>query len=171
MEPIDYAESGLTVQAAMLDHYRRFPDEKIRPDFIFLNGAKVKTADRFPVPRDGKVEIELISAKGEVEQGLDIKVSGWIQLLDRRVKILRTWNDANLEPIVSYPFHSKDSLLWVWNVYKVKQPGGILAEEKWTGNAGICVQAVSERERVYHCSPGTAESPDFESLIFRLRVS
>src|ERR1700704_3358375 len=104
MEPIDYGESGLTVQAAMLDHYRRFPDERIRPDFIFLNGAKVKTADRFPVPRDGKVEIELISAKGEVEQGLDIKVSGWIQLLDRRVKTLRTWNDAKLEPIISYPF-------------------------------------------------------------------
>lgn len=154
----------------MLDQYQRFPDKGGRPGYILWNGLKVKTADCIPVPRDGQVEAELISAKTDVEQGLDMKINGWIQLMDRRVDTLRTWYDPNLEPVVRYPLHSRDGFLWVWNVYKMKRPGGITSEEKWTGNAGFWVQEVSERERVYHCSHGMAETPDFECLTFEVRI-
>ncbi|MDB6033141.1 MAG: hypothetical protein JWM16_3479, partial [Verrucomicrobiales bacterium] len=113
----DYAQSGLDLQYAMIDHARRFPDTKSRPDYILWGGLKITTGDCIAVPRSGIVQGELISCHGDVEQGFDIDVKGWIQLQDgTRVKRLRTWNDPRLEPKVEYPYFSEDGSLWVWNV-------------------------------------------------------
>ena len=167
----DYAKSGLTIQYAMLDHVKRFPDKRLRPDYIVLGGLRVTTADVLVVPEGGIVRAEFISSKDEVEQGFDLKVDGWIQLQNGdRVSVLRTWSNPRYEPIVEYPFFSRDGRLHVWNVYKMKYAGGQVVEERWTENAGMWVEEVSPTERIYHCSQGMAHPPNFESLVFRVSV-
>jgi hypothetical protein len=168
----DYAESGLTIREAMLDHVKKYQDKSKRPEYILWHGHHVKTSDVFTVSQMGTVRAEFLSAKGDIEQGFDIKVNGWLELAaGERVSILRTWKDKRYADVVEYPFFSHDGRLWVWNVYKMKYPGGQIIEEKWTENAGFWIEYVSENERKYHCSHGMAASPDFDSLIFKVQVS
>jgi hypothetical protein len=168
----DYADSGLTIQYAMLDHFKRFPDKGERPDHILWNGRQVKTADALAVAAHGVVRGEFLSSKGDVEQGFDLKLDGWLCLEEgEKVSLLRTWNDLRYESLVEYPFQSNDGRIWVWNVYKMKYPGGQVVEEKWTENAGMWVEDSSPNERIYHCSHGMAHPPDFESLVFKITIS
>lgn len=167
----DYADSGMTIQYAMNDHARRFPDRQTRPRFLLWNGLRIWTSDVWTVPERGIVRGEFISAKEGAEQGFDLKLDGWVQLRDgEHVAVLRTWKDERLEDVVEYPFYSRDGLLWVWNVYKMIYRGGQIVEEKWTENAGFWVERLSESERIYHCSHGMATPPDFESLVFKVEI-
>jgi hypothetical protein len=168
---LDYANSGLTIRRAMLDHVRRFPNKAERPDFILWNGLYVKTSDSFAVPETGIVEATFLSSKEGVEQGFDLEVGGWFRLENgEQVPLLRTWKDDRFEDGVEYPFLSGGGKLWVWNVYKMRYPGGKVVEEKWTENAGFWVERKSDSERTYHCSHGMANPPDFESLVFAVKV-
>jgi hypothetical protein len=167
----DYANSGLTVRQAMLDHAKRYPEKSKRPDFIRWNGLRIKTSDVLMVPNKGVVEATFLHAKEGIEQGFDLKVNGWFCLqAGEQTPVLRTWKDDRYEDAVEYPFVSRDEQLWVWNVYKMKYPGGHVVEEKWTENAGFWVEIVSEVERIYHCSDGMATPPDFESLVFKIKI-
>lgn len=131
----------------------------------------MQTVDVLPVPPDGVVRGEFLRVAGDPEQAFDIKVDGWIQLENgERVSVLRTWNDSLYESDVEYPFHSKDGFLRVWNVYKMRYPGGQVVEERWTENAGMWVEEASPSERIYHCSHGMANPPDFESLVFKISI-
>lgn len=168
----DYARSGLTIQAAFVDQFKRFPDKRQRPRWILWDGLRIVTADAIEVPNKGIVRAEFLSRTDEVEQGFDIKVDGWLQLArGERVSLLRTWNDSSFENSVEYPFLAKDGRLRVWNVYKMRYPAGQVIEEKWTENAGMWVEALSPTERIYHCSHGMAHRPDFESLVFKITVN
>jgi hypothetical protein len=167
----DYAQSGLDIQYAMIDHARRFPDKKSRPDYILWSGLKITTGDCIKVPRTGIVQGEFISCHGDIEQGFDMDVKGWIELQDgTRVKRLRNWSDPRLEPKVECPYFSEDGSLWVWNVYKMRYRGGQVVEEKWTGNAGFWIEELGENVRVYHASHGAANPPDFESCVFKITI-
>jgi hypothetical protein len=168
----DYGASGLTIREAMLRHAVEFPDTKTRPDLILWNGHQVKTADIFSVPRNGMVWAEFLTSKEGVEQGFDLKVDGWFQLAGgERVPFLRTWNDPRFEAAVEYPYCSEDQRMIVWNVYRMIYPGGQVVEEKWTENAGMWIEQATPHERIYHCSHGMADPPDFESLVFRVSVA
>lgn len=169
----DYANSGLTIQYAMNDHATRFPDRKTRPRFLLWNGLRIWTSDSIPIPQKGIVQAEFLSGDPNVRQGFDLKIhDGWIELAGgEHVPLLRTWKDERLEDVVEYPFHSRDGLLWVWNVYEMTYSSGEKVEEKWTENAGFWVGTVGESDRIYHCSHGMAKPPDFDSLVFRVSVS
>jgi hypothetical protein len=167
----DYGGSGLTIREAMLDHANRHPDKRKRPEDILWHGLHLKTSDVFTVPEKGVVLAEFLSSRGDIEQGFDIKVDGWLALAEgEHVPLLRTWRDARFADVIEYPFFSRDGRLWVWNVYKMKR-GAEDIEEKWTENAGFWIEHVSEKERIYHCSHGMANPPDFDSLVFRIRVN
>ncbi len=167
----DYAESDLTIQYAMVDHFKRFPDRSRRPDYILWGDFQVKTGDALAVPPRGVVRGEFLSSIGDVEQGFDLKLDGQLRLeKGEEVSLLRTWNDSRYEPSVEYPFHSNDGQLWVWNVYKARYPEGHVVEERWTENAGMWVEYVSPTERVYHCSHGMAHPPNFQSLVFKITI-
>jgi len=169
---VDYAQSGMTIQAAMMDQYKRFPDKQSRPHFIRWNGLHVRTGDAIEVPRDGIVQAEFLHVKTDIEQGFDLKIDGWLRLAEgEQVSLLRTWYDPRYEDTVEYPFSSRDGRLRVWNVYKLVFPRGQVREEHWTDNAGFWVDEVGPTERIYHCSPGPLPEPDFEALVFRVRVS
>lgn len=166
----DYSESGLTIQAAMVDLTRRYPERRERPELLWA-GRTVKTADAIAVPRRGTVRGEFLSSKGDVEQGFDLKVVCGLRLEGgEEVPVLRTRNDPRLAPSVEYPFSCRDGRLWLWNVYKMQYARGETVEEKWTGNAGMWVEERSPSERIYHCSHGMAKPPDFECVVFRIAI-
>ena len=167
----DYADSGLTIQAAFVDHYQRFPDRDSRPPYILWGGRKIVTADTLQVSQRGTFRGEILSTKGDVRQGFDLKVEGWLQLADgSRVTLLRTWDDPHYEPVVEYSYYAKDGLLKSWNVYAMRYPGGRVVEERWTENAGFWIEEVGPNDRIYHCSHGMASPPDFESFVYRVTV-
>jgi len=171
-DPIDYASRGMSIQAALLDQYRRFPDKQTRPRFILWNGLQVRTGDAIEVPRDGIVQAEFLHVKTDIEQGFDLKVDGWLRLEQgEQIDHLRTWYDPRYADTVAYPFHSRDGRLRVWNVFREHLPNGQVRESYWLGNAGFWVEEVSPTERIYHCSPGPLPEPDFEALVLRVRIS
>ena len=147
------------------------PPTRNEPLVIRWGDKWIQTSDAWQVPKSGVVRGEILSVRGDPDQGFDIKVDGWLKLSGgERVGTLRTWNDDRYEPSVEYRFHSDDGILRVWNVYKMRYPGGQVVQERWTENAGMWVERISEDQRVYHCSPGMASPPDFESLVFRVSV-
>jgi len=167
----DYGSTGMTIQQAMVDHAKKYPDKTQRPDCILWDGVSVKTSDAWTTPKKGIVRAEILSANTDVEQGFDIKVDGWLELAKgERVPVLRTWKDERFEDTVEYPFFTRDQRLFVWNVYKMTYPSGRTVEERWTENAGFWVEQAGENERIYHCSHGMSSPPDFESLVFKVSV-
>jgi hypothetical protein len=169
---LDYSDAGLTIQRAMVDHARRYPDKHTRPDHILWNSRKVKTSDCFAVAREGKIKLEILHSKPNSEQGVDLKVDNGFELADgARVPLLRTWKDERFEDIVEYNFLSRDGRIFVWNVYKMHYGNGQVIEEKWTNNAGFWIEHISESERIYHCSSGVEKSPVFDSFVFKVKVS
>jgi hypothetical protein len=124
-----------------------------------------------PAFKRGIVRIDFLSKKNDVAQGVDLKIEeGALRLMGGiEVPLLRTWADDRYEASVEYAYHSKSGRLCVWNVDKLKFPQGQTREEKWTGNAGFWVEEIHD-QRVYHCSHGVADQPDFDSLVFRVTV-
>jgi hypothetical protein len=169
---IDYASCGRTIQFALVDHAKRFPDKSHRPPFILWDGKRIWNTDAIPVPSQGIVRGEILSAATDIPQGFDLNLhKGWIELLGgERPELLRTWHDQRYEDVVEYPFVSGDGLLRTWNVYEVTYPNGQKVEEKWTSNAGLWVETINDSERIYHCSHGKADPPDFESFVYKVSV-
>ncbi|MCC6898014.1 MAG: hypothetical protein IT377_03515 [Polyangiaceae bacterium] len=171
-DEVDYAASGKSVRAAFLEQARRERPVPGVPPKIVWSGRVIQTADAIRAPHRGVVRAQILSEPCAVVQGFDLNVDGWLELADgSRVQTLRTWHDPSLSPQVEYRFLCKDGLLWTWNVYQVVRPDGATVEEKWTENAGMWIEHVSERERVYHCSHGYAVPPDFESLVYKVEVA
>jgi len=167
----DYSESDLTIQQAMVDHVKRYPDKGSRPPYISWGDTRVQTSDVIDVPSRGIVRAEFISAAPGVRQGFDMKVDGSFQLAEgEQVPLLRTWREERFEDVVEYPFFSRDGRLYVWNIYEMTYPSGEKVMEKWTENAGFWVEVGSESERFYHCSHGMASPPNFKSLVFKVSV-
>jgi|GEM_PF-1704003 len=168
---IDYSKSGMTIQQAMLDHVKRYPQKESRRGHIIWAEHAIKTADWWSVPVKGNIVAEILSVKKSIDQGFDFNVEGHLLLAGgEKVSLLRTWADDRYEDIVRYPYYSKSGRICIWNVYKMCYPNGKMIEEKWTGNAGFWVESVSENERIYHCSHGAAISPDFETLKFMVSI-
>src|SRR4051812_14748094 len=163
VQPIDYADSGMDVQSAMIDHFTRFPDKQSRAGHIRWNGRQIYTADPIAVPEYGSVRADFVHFARDVEQGFDLTCNGWIELPNGvRIVTLRTWVNDSLPLTVHYSYRAIDRKLWLWNVYKMRYSGNQAVEEKWTGNAGFWIEEISPLERIYHCSHGMATPPDFE---------
>lgn len=173
MEPlVDYEHSGLNIKRAMLDHIRKFPEKSQRPAHIIWGGREIKVVDWIEVPTNGTVRFEFISGQDGIEQGFDAKLEGWFELEQKeKIPVLRTWKDDRYEDVVEYPFFSRDNRMGIWNVYKEHLPNGQIREDKWSGNAGCWIEKITEYERIYHCSPGMLDPPDFESLVFKVTIT
>lgn len=171
-QPVDYANKGITIADAMLDLAIRYPKKSTRPTYILWNGLSVTTADCFSVPVKGRVKIDILSKQSNVTQGIDIKVgNGAIRLMGgEEISLLRTWADDRYEDQVEYHFYSKSGILSIWNVYIIRFPNGKTRVEKWTGNAGFWIEYIDKCQRIYHCSNGCDESPNFNSLVFKITI-
>lgn len=168
----DYSESGLTIQLAMLDHVKQFPDKANRPESIRWGNLFVKTSDSMSVPNSGIVRIEFLKSSLAVRQGVDLKIdNGWISISENdRVSLLRTWHDEEFENVVEYPYFSVNGTIKTWNVYERIYSNSRIEAEKWTENAGFWVEQNENNVRIYHCSRGIVYPPDFESLLYKLTI-
>src|SRR5688500_1885383 len=174
MEPHqrDFGASGLSIQNALLIQAEHYPIGDPRRTTVLWNGRYVQTADRMTVPKHGTIRAQFLYSRSDVTQGFDVKVNGWIQLSDgSHVSMLRVWREPELPDVVEHSFFSEDQSLWIWNVYRSMYPGNIAIDEKWTGNAGFWIQEMSEVDRIYHCSYGLSDVPNFDDLIFRVAVT
>ncbi len=171
LSDVDFASSGLDVQAAMVRAVKSYGKKIDGSCGILWNGRVVLGGDRIPCGKRGLVRLELLHFSEDVEQGVDLKVDGYFELLHgEKVPLLRTWADARYEDVVEYPYFSKSGLIHVWNVFKRRFPNGQTLEDRWTGNAGFWIEELSPTDRIYHCSHGMADAPDFEALRFRVSV-
>ncbi|HYS09615.1 MAG TPA: hypothetical protein VEP66_12765 [Myxococcales bacterium] len=173
--PIDYADTGLTIQQALVQENQArkgAPLERDGTPSILWGGKKVVTAHSLAVPPKGSLELRLIHRKGDLRQGCDISIpnGGCILRGGEVVSLLRTWWLPEFEDSVSYEFVAREKRLFVWNVYEMVWPGGRKTEEKWTDNAGMWVEDKRPGEIVYHCSAGPAVKPTFDDLVFSLLV-
>ena len=170
---IDYAASGLDIRQSKVDYAKKHAGDSTRANYILWNGIHVKTSDWWDVPKKGFVKIEFLSSKSDVEQGVDVKIEdGWLELSNgEHIETLRTWKNEKYDDIVEYEFFSEVGRICIWNVYKMIYPMGKMVEERWTGNAGFWVEYINDRHKIYHCSHGMADEPDFESLVFTVSVA
>lgn len=171
LDSTEYANRGLSISQAFVDHVKRFPDKTNRPSYIYWNEQKIQTVDKISVRSRGRIRGQFIQQNFHAEQGFDLSVAGYFELQDgQRVKTLRTWNDSRYESVVEYPFFSEDGLISVWNVYKRLDVSGRLVEEKLTQNAAFWIEELDKSERIYHCSQGLSSPPNFEDLVFRITL-
>jgi hypothetical protein len=162
---------NLTIQAAMLERARKKNPHKRLPLRIRWDGLIVQTSDLLLVPREGRIRMELLHVDEQTRQGFDVKMDGGCRLTDGSlVAVLRTWADPAFEPMVEYDYVSRDGKIYTWNVYQRGSGDGAIVE-KWAGNAGFWVEEMSPLDRIYHCSPGLASPPDFDSLVYRVTVA
>lgn len=167
---VDYAEKGWSIQRALVDAFSKKADKRA-PTTIEWAGKLISNADVIVVPKKGRVRLEIIGHQPDLRQGIDIEMNGGVVLLDGTIQpSLRTWCDPEFEEILEYEYVSQDGLLRTWNVYEMRWPHGPTTIEKWTGNAGMWVETIGPMDRVYHCSPGMAEEPNFSALKYRLTV-
>jgi len=139
----DYKYSGLSISQAKIDQKKR----GIQSDVVIWGGLEIYTAYKIRVPNHGKVTAEFLFDAAEESNGFDMKVNGYFLLAQgEKIPVLRTWNDPEYEPIVSYDFFSEDRILSVWNVYKYFLPNGNFIEVKWDGNCGFLVEKVNQQE-------------------------
>lgn len=167
----NYKSSETTIQTAMVDMAMSYSVSADRPDFIFLDGQKVKTYHWMDVPEYFRIKVEFLS-EPDPNQGMDIKVEGGhIELADKeKVKLLRTWHDPKYEAVIEYTGYSKSKRVCVTNVYMEKR-GEKVFEEKWTENAGMIVQNTDDNTVILNCSSGSQVPPDFDSLVFKVSVT
>ena len=168
----DFAESGLDIQSAMLRHAKAFPNPSTRPKTILWGSHEIRTSLKLSVPCAGTMSLRFLSPPDPIPQAIDIKIpSGGVKLRGGEVvPLLRTWQDERYEDSVEYEYEAPERCLFVWNAYRVDWPSGTVTEEKWTGNAGFWVDQKSDKTLVFHCSPGPIGRPDFERLVFELRI-
>ena len=169
--PVDFGKRGMTIQRAMVEQHKLDVKDGVVTKQVLWNGLSVRTSDSFSVPIEGVVVCEFLTQGEATRQGVDIRVDGGIQLVSgESLNVLRTWNDPEYESTVTYPYVSKSGTMTVWNVYESELPSGEKIVEKWTGNAGMLVDIESLSERVYRCNTGMSDSPNFDSLVFRITV-
>jgi hypothetical protein len=168
--PTDYATSGLSIQQAMLAEARFRKPTGFSPK-IRWGGKLVQTSDTFAVPVEGRFRLKLVSAVDNWVQGVDVAVSGGIRLADgNELPTLRTWMSPEYEDEVGYSYTSPDGKMTLWNVYQIRRPDGTVDTLKWTGNAGFWVEEGRRGTRVYHCSPGPLDAPNFDALTFQISI-
>jgi hypothetical protein len=171
----DFSRDGLTIRAAFVKASEGYTGPVVTPPreslSIVWNGRDVVTGDIVTVPTRGHVIIERLGGSRAHRQGVDVQATGGgIQLRDGSVPLLRTWFDPGLPDRCEYRYQARDGLLDVCNVYVRTYPNGRVVAEKWTGNAGMLVEHVSDHERVYRCSAGWARTPTFDDLIYRILI-
>jgi hypothetical protein len=166
----DYSLDGCSICSALVqDHINETRNE--RGHWIRWGDRWVRGGDWIAVPKHGIVRAEFLSWKGSSEQGVDLDVDTWILLAGgEKVPLLRTPRDDRYEDIVEYEYKSTSGYLRTWNYYEYLRPDGNSYLEKWTGNAGLWAERLSEHDRIYHCSAGGCDPPDFDHLVYRVTV-
>jgi hypothetical protein len=169
---MDYAKTGLDIQAAMVDLARKHPNQRTRPKHICWGDRCVQTHDRIALPKRAWLRARILRCVSDPQQGFDLKLlQGSIHVPKvGPVDHLRTWCNPGLDGTVEYEIETESGFVQFWNVFKRHWPSGLITEERMTGNAGFWIDSTSDLRRVYHCSSGEVRVPEFESLVVEVTV-
>lgn len=168
---VDYAGTGLDIQAAMLSEVKK-TSAKRGPISVVWDGRDIQTSAFMNVPKDGVIKATFLKCDDIVAQGFDLALDGYLELQGgEHVSLLRTWCESQYSDSVTYSFHSDDGIIKFWNVYRRSWPNGKITEEKWTGNAGFWIEEMGAGAYKFHCSPGPIERPDFECLVIEIHIA
>lgn len=147
---------------------------RVSPQGTFLkwDSRLVFLGLRLQVPRVAKVTYKIEAGPGDASVGFDLQpVKGHVLLNNgSEVKALRVWDDRKFASEDTYSITSKGEL-GIWNVCMMKAPNGEMSESKWSHNAGMLAEVLSESSVRIHCSPGFAKVPNFEHLVVTITVA
>ena len=168
IESRDWKESGFCIRQAVVEAWN---PEARGPVKIRWGRNLVVTGDFLEVPSQGTVQLEFLTSRPGLKQGADLQVNGAILLPDgSSVTLLRTWFEPGLPSLLEYPYAAEDGRLFTCNVYEVPDSRAT-NDWRWGDYAGMWVETLSTRERVYHCSHRDSADPDFEDLVYRVAVT
>jgi hypothetical protein len=165
----DYAGSGLNLANAFKDRDNQFGWHRERT--ILWQGARIYKYFWMPAPLKGRVRAEFLANKQPGRNGFDMKVDKYILLPSgKKVKTLRTMDEPELDPVVEYEYHSKNGEMAIYNVFLVIGDNGYTRIEHSTGNSGMIVEQAGELEYLFRCSSYNLPEPDFDDLVFKVKV-
>ncbi|MEV4659074.1 hypothetical protein [Micromonospora sp. NPDC049301] len=171
--PVDYASTGLTISTGLLDVSKR--NQRLRRPPVLPLTLKwgllaVTTGDAWGgLPIESTLSLTVLAQGAGVKQG--------IALMAPRGQI-RNGADVGSPELILWAgdgrtftigCQSPHGVLQVCNVYEEAGPGWSRVE-RWTENAGLWVEWVSETERLYHCNHASTAPPTFDDLVFSVRV-
>jgi hypothetical protein len=170
----DYSTTGLSIRRAFVKASEEYDGRLPTTEAAAIRWGQhdIVVGDITRVPERGRLRIELVSKAPTPRQGADVDVSpgGILLPSGKSLPSLRTWFDDEFEDVVEYGYETPRGVLRTHNVYEMRR-GAQVVEERWTGNAAMWVEELGARERVYHCSDGEADPPNFEALVYRVTVS
>lgn len=173
---IDYRQTGLSIATAMLDDAKRRQRghaPKVIPPTILWGSRTVTTGDTWNgVAGSGRVAVRFPRPDRVHEHGVALLAAGGTLRAGPAQPARETviWPTAdNAEIVVDYiaPTHT----LQVCNVYLVPIRNGTATRvDRWSRNAGMLIEPVSELERIYHCNHASTAPPAFADLTFSIRL-
>lgn len=130
LEKRDYADSGMTIQQALLDDSKSFPRNG-NPDnsFIVWGGSIIRTALQLKIAKPfGLIRIQFKARAAQPRQGLDVKVEGGALISERgdRFPHLRTWAEDKYEDVLEYAIDAPTKAFFLWNCFETQLPNGIV---------------------------------------------
>ena len=164
---IDYANSGLTIQQAIVQEAKRIGKGEGRGSVLW-QGLRVQAFCWMEIPSDGEVKIELVRYKRDDWIGIDLRFEGGgVKGQHGWINRLRTWASSDFDDSVSYQYTSLGRVS-VSIVSKVRFPNGRSSVESLTGNSAFYFERLGS-EIVGHASHAQSVPPDFDFLEFRLK--
>jgi hypothetical protein len=170
----DYRLTDLSIRRAFVEATEEYgrPRPATEPAAIRWGDRDIVVGDILQVPERGRFRLQLISKADEPRQGADVDVGPGKITLPRgqAVALLRTWFDEEYEDVVEYEYESPRGLMRTCNVYEMKL-GHNLVEDRWGDFAGMWIEELGPGDRIYHCSQGLSDPPNFNDLVYRLTVT
>ena len=166
----DYAQYSVTIQQAMLME-KKLAQAGSRDVSINWGGRQVRAFDWILVPDRGIIHIELLRYVATPRQAVDVRAANGAIVISasEHVPMLRTWADSEFEDTLVYSYGCSGELC-ISTATETRLPNGSLEVERFTGNSGFWVEE-HKGIRTYHASSASAPTPNFESLVFSIRIS
>lgn len=136
-----------------------------RGEAVRIGESLVRQMVEIPLKR-GEITVEFLSELNG-RHGISISSkNGWIRLSDgSTTPRLHIWNEPGLPSSVTHEFESRDGVIRIWNVYRIRHPSGIVTEDYFTGNAGIVVLEQGPSHVRLGCSGGLGDFDPQELVV------
>jgi hypothetical protein len=174
---VDYAQTGLSINVSMLDHTRRgrrLGRAVETPPKLSWGGLTVVTGDIWEnADANSVISVEISRWRADIRHGVSISSN------ERVLRPGGQGDRSGQSEIILWPTEdeqrfeircdSSASQIRVTNAYQVGGDNWSRIE-RWTENAGLWVDSISERRRVYHCNYYSSAPPTFVDLVFTMSV-
>ncbi len=149
---------------------RALPDRLIDAELGTKLKREVVKIEVLSVEPGQAISVVFESAASELPQGVWFGVNGMLRVGDDISPQMRIWTDTAPPEVTILCEASDDRLVRFYNCWSIPDlsaaPGSAFS---LLGNSGMLVDELPDGWRRYSCSHSAPE-PDFERLVFRIRV-